>query len=102
MIQLLKISHAFWGTESPCHASTYILCLSHCYYDRDAAPGLPLVLRALHKYHIAEQAQESMDYSNAEARSACEGAQRLVCMLCERLCGAWGSSAVVSAANAIR
>ncbi len=64
--------------------------------------GLPLVLRALHKYHVAEKEREALDFSSVEERNACDAAQRLVSMLCERLCSAWGSSAVVSAANKLR
>lgn len=69
---------------------------------RLGAVGLPLVLRALHKYHIAEHERDAVDHSSIEERNACDAAQRLVSMLCERLCSAWGSSAVVSAANALR
>lgn len=43
-----------------------------------------------------------MEHSSIEERNACDAAQRLVSMLCERLCSAWGSSAVVSAANRLR
>ena len=71
-------------------------------FVRDGASGLHPVLRALHKYHIAEHAHEAVDYANAEERSACEAAQRLVSLLCERLCTSWGSSTVVSTANTIR
>lgn len=69
---------------------------------RLGAAGLPLVLQALHTYHIAEHERDVVDYSSIEERNACDAAQRLVSMLCERLCSAWGSSAVVSAANTLR
>ncbi|CAM9903323.1 unnamed protein product [Scytosiphon promiscuus] len=66
-------------------------------------PGLPLILRALHKYHMAEKARDSVvEHSGVEERNACDAAQRLVSMLCERLCSAWGSTEVVSAATFIR
>lgn len=72
-------------------------------FTRLGTRGLPLILRALHTYHMAENARDAaVDYSSVEERNACDAAQRLVSMLCERLCSAWGSSAVVSAANSIR
>ncbi|CAM9413692.1 unnamed protein product [Ectocarpus fasciculatus] len=64
--------------------------------------GLPLVLRALHKYHLAEKQRDAVNHSNMEDRTACDAAQRLVSMLCERLCSAFGSSAVVGTSNVIR
>lgn len=69
---------------------------------RLGALGLPLVLRALHKYHVAENERDAVEDSSIEERNACDAAQRLVSMLCERLCSAWGSSAVVAAANQLR
>ncbi|CAM9795466.1 unnamed protein product [Ectocarpus sp. 6 AP-2014] len=64
--------------------------------------GLPLVLRALHKYHLAEKQRDAVIHSNMEDRTACDAAQRLVSMLCERLCSAFGSSAVVGTSNVMR
>lgn len=71
-------------------------------FPRLGALGLPLVLRALHKYHVAEGERDAVEHSSIEERNACDAAQRLVSMLCERLCSAWGNSAVVSAANRLR
>lgn len=71
-------------------------------FPRLEGVGLPLVVRALHKYHVAENERDAVEHSSVEERNACDAAQRLVSMLCERLCSAWGSSAVVSAANRLR
>lgn len=72
-----------------------------CSMPRLKELGLPLVLRALHKYHTAEDAVDVTGF-NSEERNAYEAAQRLVSLLCERICTAWGDRAVLSVADTIR
>lgn len=68
---------------------------------RAGALGLPLVLRALHKYHVKQTTREAVSH-NVEERNAHDAAERLVVMLCERLCNTWGSAAVRTAVTNIR
>lgn len=68
---------------------------------RFEALSLPLVLRALHTYHIADYSRGVLA-GDVNWGKALDGATSAVATLCTRLLGAWGGSAIVRGINQIR
>lgn len=71
-------------------------------FARVGALGLPLVLRALHKFYVKQSTRDAVSHNNVEECNAHDAAERLVVMLCERLCNVWGSTSVRAAVGNIR